>query len=191
MTEKKQFYTIIDFETTGLDADTEQLTEMAAIKIDEDGREYGRLQTFVSLTNGRVPSPYAKVTVEDCIGGVDEYQAFSALWALCYDSTVVAQYAPFDFSFMPWGPDNFICTRTLTHLVEPGENPSLQPTCERNGVELLEAHRALDDVLMTKDVFFIQKKRADELGVQYRNTVVDFKKRPLRFTPKHAEVIQE
>lgn len=187
----KQFYTIIDFETTGLSHETDQITEVAAIKVDEDGREHARFQSFIKLTEGRVPSPYAKVTVEDCAGGIESEQAFTALWGLCYDTIVVAQYAPFDLAFFPWGPDNFICTRTLTHLVEPGENPSLTPTCERNGIDLLDAHRALDDVLMTKEVFFLQKKRAEELGVEFKNTVVDFKKRPLRFTPKHAKIIKE
>lgn len=189
-----EMFTILDFETTGLSADTEQITELAAKKYNADGGCVGTLHTFVRLTQGREPSPYAKVTREDCEAGLDEINAMQMLRTFLGGSTVVAQYAPFDFSFLAkhgFMPEEFICTRALTHLVEPGENPSLVPTVERLGFHVLDAHRALDDVLMTKQVFFTQKERAEKQGIDYRNTVVDFVQRPLRFTPAHATIIKE
>lgn len=191
MTTDKKLYTIIDFETTGLDAETEQLTEVAAIKIDEDGTIYGTLHTFVQLTDGRLPSPYAKVTPEQCATGIGAWSALNMLHMFMAETTVVAQYAPFDFSFLEWRPKHFICTRALTHLVEPGENPSLGPTVERLGIQALDAHRAMDDVLMTRDVFLIQLARAKEKAIEFENVVVDFKSRPLRFKPGYAKIIKE
>lgn len=191
MTEQKRLYTIIDFETTGLDAETEQLTEVAAIKIDEEGTIYGSFHTFVELTDGRVPSPYAKVTTEQCATGISAWSALNMLHLFMADTTVVAQYAPFDFSFLEWRPKQFICTRALTHLIEPDENPSLGPTVERLGLEVLDAHRAMDDALMTREVFLIQLARAKEKGIEFENTVVDFKSRPLRFKPGYAKIIKE
>ena len=184
-------YTIIDFETTGLDANKEQITELAALKIDDKGNEYGSLHSFVELTGGRKPSKFAKVTEAQCATGITQWEAMSALQHFISDTIVIAQYAPFDFSFLPWRPKQFICTRALTHMVEPGENPSLGPTCERNGITMLDAHRAMDDVRMTKEVFLIQKAKAEAAALGYRNTVVDFKNRPLNFVPGHATIIKE
>lgn len=189
-----ELFTVLDFETTGLDANEAQVTELAAKKYDAEGNCVGTIHTFVQLTEGREPSPYAKVTKEDCATGLNEINAMQLLASFLDGSTVVAQYAPFDFSFLSkhgYTPGSFICTRALTHLVEPGENPSLSPTVERLGLEVLDAHRALDDVLMTKEVFFKQKERADQQELAYRNVVVDFAKRPLRFTPAHATIIKE
>jgi DNA polymerase III subunit epsilon len=187
----KELYTIIDFETTGLDSEKEQITELAALKIDADGNEYGSYHTFIQLMNGLKPSPYAKVTEFDCSTGILQWQAMQALEDFIDSTTVVAQYAPFDLSFVTFKPAKFICTRALTFLVEPDENPSLGPTVERLGIEMLDAHRAIDDVRMTKEVFLHQKNIADKQGIEYRNTVVDFKNRPLRFTPAHAKIIKE
>ncbi|WP_273854057.1 3'-5' exonuclease [Guptibacillus spartinae] len=186
-------YTIIDFETTGLDAKKEQVTEIAALKIDAKGNEYGSLHTFVRLTNGRKPSPYAKVTEEECEHGMEESEALTMLSSFCKDTIVVAQYAPFDFSFIDTylQPKEFICTRTLTFMVEPKENPSLVVTCERNNIKVLNAHRAMDDVMMTKEVFLLQKSEADKKEFDYRNVIVDFKKRPLVFVPENAIIINE
>lgn len=186
-------YTILDFETTGLEAGKEQITEIAALKIDADGNEYGTFHTFIRLTAGRKPSPYAKVTEEECARGMGQPEALSILSSFCRDTIVIAQYAPFDFSFIHdyFTPRTFICTRALTHFVEPLENPSLVPTCERHGIEVLNAHRAMDDVLMTKEVFLLQKAEADKKGLNYLNTVVDFKNRPLKYTPARAKVVVE
>ena len=190
---KSDLYTIIDFETTGLDAKKEQVTEIAALKIDAEGNEYGSFHTFVRLTDGRKPSPYAKVTEEECEYGMDESEALTMLSSFCKETIVVAQYAPFDFSFIDayLHPEKFICTRTLTFMVEPNENPSLVPTCERNNIKVLNAHRAMDDVMMTKKVFLMQKSEADRKELGYRNVIVDFKKRPLVFIPENARIIKE
>lgn len=187
----KRLYTVIDFETTGLDAKVEQVTEIAAIKIDEDGNEVGRFHTFVNLTEGRKPSPYAKVTEEQCATGVGAYGALISLHHFVADTTVVAQYVPFDFSYLPFRPLRFVCTRALNWMLDPEENPSLGVACERLGIEVLDEHRAVDDVLMTIQLFLHQKKRAEELELDYENTVVDFQKRPLQFIPEHAKVVKE
>ena len=190
-----KLFTVIDFETTGLSAIKDQITEIGAIKIDEHGNEYGRFHTFVKLENGNVPSKYAKVTEEQCATGLNEEYAIDILMDFIDNTTVIAQYAPFDLSFIFHrgfsSVEDFICTRALTHMLEPTENPSLAPTCERLGIKMLDAHRAIDDVLMTIQVFLKQKAKADSYGLAYENTVVDFKNRPLTFTPKNATVVKE
>ena len=191
-------YTIIDFETTGLDYEKDQVIEIAAVKIDENFKEIGRFHTMVRLNEGNELPEFIKeltgIKEDDLIAGMDEQQALSTLSMFIDDSTIIAQNAPFDLSFMSRSnlpeSSSFICTRALTKLVEPNENPSLKPTCERHGIKLEGHHRGMNDVLATIEVFKLMKNKADELGIEYRNVVIDSPERPLRFIPKNAKVIK-
>lgn len=192
-----KLYTVLDFETTGLNnpAGTDQITQVAAIKYNESEQEVARFSTYVSLNQGKEPSKYSPhVTKTLCETGMTPGQVKDTLFDFIGDTTLVCQSAPFDMSFLDWHPHNFICTRALTWLVEPKENPSLGPTCERHGITLNDHHNAIADVKATKDVLFLMMKKAKEKGIpvsNYHNSVVDFKKRPLTFIPDHAIIIVE
>jgi DNA polymerase III subunit epsilon len=189
-----KLYTLLDFETTGLNIKRgeDQVTQVAAIKFNEDGVEVGRFVSYIQLWNKKPISPYTpQITVELCNTGLRESQMFDMLFEFVGDSILVAQNAPFDFSFLDWSPEKFICTRALTYLVEPKENPSLKPTCERHGINLDNHHDPVCDVLATKEILFKMKKIAEEKGIWYENTVVDFSYRPLTFIPRYARVIKE
>lgn len=189
-----KLYTVLDFETTGLNnpIGSDQPTQVAAIKYDDQGNEVARFSTYVCLGQGKEPSEHSPhVTKELCNTGLSYGTIQDLLFDFIDDSTLVCQSAPFDMSFLDWHPHNFICTRALTWLIEPKENPSLAPTCERHGIKLVDHHNAIADVKATKDVLFLMMKKAEEKGIEYHNTVVDFKKRPLVFTPLHARVLEE
>jgi DNA polymerase III subunit epsilon len=191
-------YTFIDFETTGLDYQTNQVIEIAAVKVDENYREIGRFQTMVALNEGvELPEFITELTgikPEDLANGMNESIALATLVMFIDKSTVVAQNAPFDLSFLNRLDgiqfESFICTRALTKLVEPNENSSLKPTCERHGIKLEGHHRGMNDVLATIEVFKIMKAKADDMGIDYQNVVIDSPERPLRFVPKYARVIK-
>jgi DNA polymerase III subunit epsilon len=191
-------YTVIDFETTGLDYKTDQIIEIAAVKIDENFKEIGRFHTMVKLNEGRELPRFIKeltgINEEDLVAGMDEQNALATLILFIDDSTVIAQNASFDLSFLNrlnmCEIDSFICTRALTKLIEPNENPSLKTTCERHGIKLEGHHRGMNDVLATIEVFKLMKAKADELGVEYQNVVIDSSERPLRFIPGCAKVIK-
>ena len=105
---------------------------------------------------------------------------------------IVAQYAPFDLSFMykhGIAPNRFICTRTLSKFVEPEESASLQPTCDRLGIERSDSHRAIADVEATVELFKIRRKQVEDLEYSYMNTVMDSTKRPLRFKPMFTKKV--
>lgn len=191
-------YTVIDFETTGLDYKTDQIIEIAAVKIDENFKEIGRFHTMVRLNEGRELPQFIKeltgIKEQDLIAGMDEQNALATLILFIDDSTVIAQNASFDLSFLNrlnmCEIDSFICTRALTKLIEPNENPSLKPTCERYEIKLESHHRGMNDVLATIEVFKLMKAKADELGIEYQNVVIDSSERLLRFIPKNAKVIK-
>ena len=192
-----RLYTALDFETTGLNKPlgSDQPTQVAAIKFDEKGNEVARFSTYVGLLPEKKPSGYTPhITPELCSTGLSYGQVRDILFEFIGDTTLVCQYAPFDMSFLDWHPHNFICTRALTYLVEPDENPSLKPTCERHNIKLDNHHDAIADVYATKEVLFLMMKLATNKGVEpneYHNTVVDFKNRPLTYKPAYAARIIE
>ena len=186
-------YVVLDLETTGLDYKTEQITEIGAIKIDENFNEIDRFHTMVSLEEGReLPEFITKltgITAEDLIGQPTEGAALADLAEFIGDSIVVAQNAPFDLSFISRGgiePKLFVCTRALVRYVEPELSASLKDVTARNGISLEGHHRALNDVEATIEVF----KRYVEHASYYRiiNRVLDEPSRPLRFVPRDAKV---
>jgi len=187
-------FTVLDFETTGLNqpVGSDQPTQVCAIKYDVNGNELARLSSYVRLAKGKEPSSYTpQITKELCSTGISHFAVTDMLFEFIGDSILVCQYAPFDLSFLNWHPHKFICTRALTKLVEPKESPSLAPTCERHGIKHDYRHDAVDDVEATKEVLFLMMGKAAEKGIEYMNVVMDFKDRPLRFIPANARVLTE
>lgn len=192
-------YVILDLETTGLSAENDRITEVAALKIREDGTEVGSFHTMIKLPGRQKIPPFITeltgITDADLIGGMQQRDAMKALDRFCRGSIVVAQNAPFDLEFIfrkgKIQPGEFICTRALSKLVDPAaRSHSLKNICERLGVDLSGHHRAMNDVQATKECFFKLKQLADEKGVYYPNTVIDFPDRPLKWKPAFANVIK-
>jgi DNA polymerase III epsilon subunit-like protein len=185
-------YVVIDFETTGLDYRKESVIEIAAVKLDENFKEIGSFQTMVNLIRRPLPEFITKLTgikKEDLNHGMGEREAFGLLEKFIGHATVVAQYAPFDLAFLfNYGiePRKFICTKSLTAQAEPNESSSLGPTCERLGIELANAHRALDDARATAKVLEYRIKQG---GLKVENTLVVTEGRPLNFIPLFTNYI--
>jgi DNA polymerase III subunit epsilon len=185
----KKTYVVVDFETTGLDHNTAQITEIGAVKLNENFEEVGVFHTFVNLKEGNELSKFTKITQEMVDSGMLEEQAVSLLNSFIDESIVVAQWAPFDLSFLSnFGihPKKFICTKSLTSQVEPNESSSLGPTCERLGINLINAHRALDDARATGKVLEVRMKQE---GLKVMNTIVVTEGRPLSFIPRNTRHI--
>lgn len=188
-----EIFTVIDLETTGLDHETDYITEIAAIRTDGI-REYGRFQTFVRLPEGvEIPPMITELTgimAEDLDGAPTEWDALLALEAFVFGSTVVAHNAPFDLAFISriFKPREFVCTRALSKQVEPEESASLKDVCSRHNIELNGHHRAMNDVEATVKVFGKLRELAEINGISYRNVVIDSDERPLRYVPHNAIV---
>jgi DNA polymerase III alpha subunit (gram-positive type) len=196
----KEVFTVLDLETTSLDPKEGQIIEIAAIRTDLE-REYGRLDMRVALNDNLTElsdftTELTGIETADLKGGVTEAVAMFNLAAFSVGTTVVAQYAPFDLSYLePRGfvPEFFLDTRTITRLIDPTvKSASLMPTYERLfGEKFEDAHRAMADVEATVRVLKEQLNRAEAAGLTRRdiqNVVIDAADRPLRFTPKNAIV---
>lgn len=194
-------FTIIDFETTGLDAKEEQVIEVGAMKLDSKFREVGRINFLVQLEKGRKLKPFITeltgITEADLVNGVSsERAALGILRSFIGKDVIVAQFASFDLSYL-WRDEEmdnpFICTRSMSHALDPKEKASLVNLVERYGVKTGEAHRAMSDVEMTAEVF---QKMVLRLFVEGQiesiediyNVMVEHE-RGLPFVPKSANVV--
>jgi len=158
-------YVFLDLETTGLDAETSFVTEIAAVRTDAHGEVLAEFQTMVSLPHGEtVPEfivGYTGITDEMLEGAPgQEYAMIMLRDFIDYDADgvqtiVVAQYAPFDLSFIEkhFTVEHFFDTRTMSYELFPGQKASLKDLTARYGIEQAEAHRALSDARDTAEVF--------------------------------------
>lgn len=196
-----EIITVIDIETTGLDAATDHITEIAAIRAeiitDVPGlayREIGRFQTFVALPNGAEISPeitqLTGIRAEDLRGAPNFYRAYHSLRHFAYGTTIVAHNAPFDLSFLdfPAISGGFVCTRALSRLVDPDESARLADCCARYGIDLTRHHRAMNDAEATLQLYAILRQKAEAAEIEYRNVVIDSEERPLKYVPPGAIV---
>jgi DNA polymerase-3 subunit epsilon len=192
-------YVVIDFETTGLDYKTEQITEVALIKYDPQFNEIGSFNSLVKLDEGRVLSDFIKnltgLTEEALSHGMNQHVVWYMIdQFIDSDTIVVAQYAPFDLAYMEYQGgiivENFICTKSLTSQVEPTLSSSLKPTCERLGIKLDNAHRAFADVRATAEVLQYRLSQPEIQLVE--NYIVKSPDRDLNFIPYNTiEVLEK
>ncbi|KAA8750178.1 PolC-type DNA polymerase III [Paenibacillus sp. UASWS1643] len=193
-----EIITVLDIETTGLNPLTNHISEIAAIRAEVGPggyiREIGRFQTYVALPDGvEVPPEITELTgikTEDLRGAPTLERALTAFWYFARGTAWVAQNAPFDLSFIAriFKSGDFRCTRAMSRLIDPDENASLAPTCERYGIVLNGHHRAMNDVEATLQLYAVLREKAEVNGITYRNVVVDSPERPLTYSPPGAIV---
>lgn len=155
-------YVFIDIETTGLDAGKSFITEIAAIKTNGYGDIEDSLQRLVRLPKGEtVPTFITELTgiTDDMLAeqGRDFDLAIGELEEFIGDAVVVAQYAPFDLSFIERHFEvlHFFDTRTLAYALDlPSAN--LEGLAAHYGIEMGKHHRAMDDASTCRYIFFAQ-----------------------------------
>lgn len=199
----KQLYAVLDFESSGLNPNVDQVIEIGCIITDLESI-LGTFNTFVKLREGITLSDFIKnytgITENETEAGMHERKAFDALVNFIemrgtkeQPVIVVAQFAPFDFSFLnehKYAPMKFICTRAMSRLLDPTLSASLKDVYPRlTGKPIVNQHTAVGDCMSTLEVFTIQKRRAEEAGIDYINIVNDAPDRPLSFVPYYSTVV--
>lgn len=187
-------YVVLDFETTGLNYTGEQVVVIAAIKLDHAFKEIGSFNTYVKLNKGKALPDFITlllgITEEDLYNGMDEKSAMRTLIDFIGESTVVAHYAPVDLAFLAkagFEPKRFICIKSLTMQAEPKENSNLIPTCQRLGIPLETAYRAIDDArAMAK---LLEYRMKNDFDIEIFNTICVSPNRPLMFIPAYTKYI--
>ena len=162
-------YTALDLETTGLDPAEDRITEIGAVRFDEEGRE---LETFSRLVNpGRpIPAFTAKLTG---ITNADVREAPAIaeiapdLASFVGESAIVGQNVRFDLAFLAAAGIEFdgpaLDTLRLARVLFPEGPGGLSELAGELGIEMPVAHRALADARATAAVFVGLRRRAAAL----------------------------
>ena len=205
---------VIDFETTGLSPFEDHITEIAAVRL-RGGREVGSLTTFVNF-GGEVPAlitGLTGITTELCSQGLPALLAFRLLRNFIGDDVLVAHNAAFDVAYLTQMyrrlgafntvQNDFLCTKTLAVASTPGVvslgvNPhngkplgpyTLANLCLHFEIELVGAHRAMNDVRATAELLDVLRATYnEEATAQLINCCgMGPKHYPQRGLPAHAK----
>lgn len=176
-------YCILDIETTGLSFRTDKITEFGILKV-KNGQIIGEYETFV---NPEVPIPEEVVKVtnitDDMVKDAPTIdKIMPQVKEFIGDSILVAHNADFDIGFIKYNAEKlgieidnmYIDTLRLAKQVYSElKRFKLGKIAEYLGIEVIVAHRALDDVKTLTAVF---EKMIEKIKEQNIFTWQDFDK---------------
>lgn len=189
--------TVIDFETSGLNPETDRVVEMAAIRY-INGSIAGHFTTFVRY-DGIFPERISVITGindKDLENGMTESSAFSVLCAFLSDSIIVAHNAAFDLGFLHFSmlrlfgksfDNQFIDTLSICR--DRNFYPhTLQNMCETYNITVQPTHRALSDV--TACLRLLTTMHEEDPVDEYLNTLNYLEKYgPPKWAPEYAVLV--
>ena len=156
-------FTILDIETTGLNPHFgDRVCEIALLRC-QGGRELGRFHSLVNPGRAISPGAFAVngIRDEELIGAPAFGDVAPAVLDMLGDSVIVAHNAPFDLGFLageleicrlPFIDNMVVDTLTLARRWYSFPSNSLQNVAYYLGIDTLGQHRALADVVTTKEV---------------------------------------
>lgn len=156
-------YTVIDLEMTGLDAKTDAIIEIGAVRV--RGGEPADTYQALLRTDKSLPEKVTELTgiTERMVrSGRDPKQAMEEFFAFVGEDILVGQNLIFDYSFLKqWAVNHRISfertavdTLKLARKFLPQEQKKdLESLCRYFNVEREHAHRALEDAIETYRVF--------------------------------------
>lgn len=190
--------TVFDFETTGLEPKECGVIEMAAIRV-KDGEIISSFNTVVRQDVELNPKiiELTGITTEMMLLGMNESIAFKILRNIMGNSLLVAHNAAFDLSFLHhsmmrlgWKEtfkNQFIDTCTIARERHTFPH-KLTDMCERYGINLTGAHRALNDVIGCWEL--LRAMHSESAVDAYINKLGYVRKYgPPDWVPDYAEVV--
>ena len=167
-------YCVLDLETTGLSFRTEKITEIGIMKV-KNGDVVDSFECFV---NPEKPIPQRVVEVtnitDEMVKDAETIdKVLPKVIDFVGDSVLVAHNADFDIGFLKYNAkqlglafeNTYLDTLRLAKELFPDyKKYKLGIIAENLGIEVLVAHRALDDVDTTVKVFKVMLERLKEKG---------------------------
>ena len=163
-------FVVFDLETTGLSKDSDKITEIGAVKI-ENGKIIDRFSTFVNPERP-IPKKIVELTsiTDEMVANAPKIdELLPKFLDFCKGCTLVAHNAKFDTGFIKKASQDLGLLYDFQHLdtlmlarglyPELG-NHRLSTLNKHLNVPLLHHHRAVDDAKATADIFI---KMQDEL----------------------------
>ncbi|MBQ3615516.1 MAG: PHP domain-containing protein, partial [Anaerotignum sp.] len=187
-------FVVFDIETTGLSRETESITEIGAVKL-QDGKIVDRFSTFVNPEKP-ISEEITKLTgiTDDMVADAPVIQDILPKFLdFCGDAVMVAHNANFDMGFIRVNAERkcnievkntVLDTLELSRSLLPELNKhKLNLVCDHLGVSLEGHHRAVNDAEATAEVFqkfidmLVEKKiyHVDDINV-FSSQTVNYKK---------------
>lgn len=154
-------YYVVDVETTGLNQQTDKIVEIAWLKV-EHGEIVDKFSSMVDPEHHISASASAVNGIYDSdVKGAPTYADIrECVSSALMGSTIVGHNVYFDLSFIKnligcmEGRILYADTLSMSRKAFPGLNGyKLENLCETFGLQMHSTHRALDDVLATKELF--------------------------------------
>ena len=167
-------FVVFDLETTGLSKDSDKITEIGAVKI-ENGKITDHFSTFV---NPQRPIPQkivelTSITDEMVAGAPKIEEILPKFFEFCKGCVLVAHNAEFDTGFIKKSASDLLVEYNFSHLdtlmlaralyPELG-NHRLSTLNKHLKVTLLHHHRAVDDAKATAEIFIKMIEELKERG---------------------------
>lgn len=156
-------YVVIDLEMTGLNAKTDKILEVAAIRV-RDGRETATFSAIVNpgVTLGEKVVELTGITQEQAEGGEPLDETLQKFLLFLGDDILVGQNLIFDFSFLKqWAVNHKIALekqavdtlKLARQFLQAEQKKDLESLCVYFEIPRVNAHRALDDAKETMQIF--------------------------------------
>jgi CBS domain-containing protein len=169
----------LDTETTGLDARTARIIEIAVLRIRGLKVSYdGTLRQFIR-PECPIPESASQVhglTEKDLRGAPEFRHVVTALEARIDDAVVIGHNIGYDLAVidreyaragLTWKIPRFLDVRALARLADPHlASYGLRALCDWLGVEIIERHRAFPDALAAAEIFIGLVPRLRACGIR-------------------------
>lgn len=184
-----QDYVVIDLEMTGLNAKTDHILEVGAVRV----RNHQAVDKFGAILcqNVKIPEKVTELTgiTEAMVqGGMKKEEAMRQFFEFIGEDIIVGQNVIFDYGFLKqWAVNHnmplersAVDTLKLARKFLPKEQKKdLESLCACFGVKRENAHRAFDDAYETWQVYEALRERYEE------ESAGDFMPKPLLYKAKN------
>lgn len=179
-------FAVVDFETTGLNPETDRIVQLAAVIVNGDG---DITDSFDTIVKPESPGEYQHgaehihgISAEQVANGMPLQTALEKLWDISAGNVFTAHNAQFDLGFLHAESERVgikdqievhIDTLELSRRVSGNDNSrrhNLLALCEHYGIERDKVHDARSDATATAQLLMYLIK---ELGVESPDQVAE------------------
>lgn len=165
-------YAFLDLETTGFEPSKDSIIEVSLV-VEQDGQEVGRLDRVVVPDKSPLSDFVSQLTgikqAEIDQNGVFFTEIKDEVETLLQDTVIVGHNIDFDINFLigngvDLAAHQRLDTHELARILLPQESSyALEVLTQNYGFAHESAHRAMSDVLASKDLFNLLLKKIDQL----------------------------
>ena len=171
-------FAVVDFETTGVNPETDRIVQLAAIVVNGEGEI---VDSFDTVVKPESPAEYVHgaehihgISEAEVQGGMPLKEALRKLWSISEGNLFTAHNARFDLGFLHAESarvglggriHDYVDTLALARKTDEARTRrhSLEALCEHYGIERTRSHEAKADATATAELLMHLMK---EMGVE-------------------------